>query len=77
MYLDLLRKSLQSVDPNNLLESVEANQNERVLQLCQRRLRGVDIVDEKPVYTNIVINDIVLHTLLTCPMKGAVCKLCI
>ena len=49
MYLDLLRKSLQSVDPNNLLESVEANQNERVLQLCQRRLRGVDIVDEKPV----------------------------
>ena len=64
MYLDLLRKSLQSVDPNNLLESVEANQNERVLQLCQRRLRGVNIVDEKPVYTNIVINDIVLHILL-------------
>ena len=64
MYLDLLRKSLQSVDPNNLLESVEANQNERVLQLCQRRLRGVNIVDEKPVYTNKVINDIVLHILL-------------
>ena len=62
MYLDLLRKSLQSVDPNNLLESVEANQDERVLKLCQRRLRGVNIVDEKPVYTNIVIHDIVLHT---------------
>ena len=36
------------MDSNYLLESVEADQDERVLKLCQRRLRRVHIMNEKP-----------------------------
>ena len=37
------------MDSDDLLEPVEADQDERVLQLRQRRLRAVNVVDEKPV----------------------------
>ena len=59
-HLKLFRVRLECMDLHDLLEPVEADENEGVVQLGRGRLRGRNLVDEKAVQTQGLLVDQVL-----------------
>ena len=60
-YLKLLRVRLEGVDLDDLLEAVEADEDEAIVQLGGRRLLGSHLVQEEPVQRERLLVDHVLH----------------